>query len=107
MRQFLLKLKAGTEELNYGRDILAGYALEIAQGKTHLRILDIGLGSGKDLINIREKCLQANPALKLELYGLEYYPPNVEAARKNGIHVSSANLETEAFPFADGFFDIV
>ena len=30
MREFLLKLKAGTEELNYGRDILANYALEIA-----------------------------------------------------------------------------
>ena len=107
MRQFLLKLKAGTEELNYGREVLADYALEIARGKTHLRILDIGLGSGKDLINIRQKCLQANPALKLELFGLEYYMPNVAAARQQGIQVFNANVETDTFPFGDGFFDIV
>jgi len=55
MRKFLLKPKAGTEELNYGRDILAEYVLDIASDKTHLRILDIRLGSGKDLVNIRQK----------------------------------------------------
>jgi SAM-dependent methyltransferase len=107
MREFLLKLKAGTEELNYGRDVLANYALEIAADKPSLRILDIGLGSGKDLLNIRGKCQQAFPKLKLELYGLECYAPNVEAARKAGIQVSSVNIETETFPFADNFFDVV
>lgn len=107
MRNFLLKLKAGTETLNYGRDILAQYALDIAADKTQLRILDIGLGSGKDLINIRKKCLEAQPGLKLELFGLECYPPNIEAARKQGIMVSSVNIENQDFPFENGFFDIV
>ena len=107
MRKFLLKLKAGTEELNYGRDLLAQYVLEIAAGKKHLRILDIGLGSGKDLINIRQKCAEAFPDLKLELYGFECYPPNVEAARKEGIEVFPGNVETQKFPFEDQFFDIV
>lgn len=107
IREFLLKLKAGTEELNYGRDVLAQYVLEIASGRSHLRILDIGLGSGKDLVNIRQRCSEAFPALKLELYGLECYPPNVEAARKQGIEVLPCNVETETFPFDDGFFDIV
>ena len=107
MRKFLLKLKAGTEELNYGRDVLAGYVLEIAAGKSALRILDIGLGAGKDLINIREKCRAAHPGLKLELFGLECYPPNVEAARKQGIQVFPVNIENQTFPFADGFFDVV
>jgi SAM-dependent methyltransferase len=107
MRKFLLKLKAGTEELNYGRDILANYVLEIASDKTQLRILDIGLGSGKDLLNIRRKCLETRPQMKTELFGLECYPPNVEAARKHGIQVYSVNIETEKFPFESGFFDVV
>ena len=107
MRKFLLKLKSGTEELNYGRDVLAQYVLEIASGKTSLRILDIGLGSGKDLINIRQKCREAYPDLKLDLYGFEYYPPYVEAAQKEGIKVFPGNVENETFPFEDGFFDIV
>ena len=107
IREFFLKLKRGTEELNYGRDVLAQYVLEIAAGKTELRILDIGLGTGKDLINIRQKCLEAFPNLKLELHGLECYPPNVEAARKQGIQVFSGNVETERFPFENEFFDVV
>jgi SAM-dependent methyltransferase len=107
LRTFLLKLKAGTEPLNYGREILAGYAVEIAAGKAQLRILDIGLGKGADLINIREQCRKAYPGLKIELYGLECYPPNVEAATKQGIQVFPVNIENQSFPFEDGFFDIV
>lgn len=107
LRKFLLKLKAGTEELNYGRHILAEYALEIAAGRKELRILDIGLGSGADLVNIRKKCAEAYPELKLELYGFECYPPNVDAARKAGIQVFPGNVENETFPFEDQFFDIV
>jgi SAM-dependent methyltransferase len=107
MRNFLLKLKAGTEYLNYGRDILAKDVLDIASEKTHLRILDIGLGSGKDLVNIRQKCLAARPGMKIEMFGLECYPPNVEMAQKQGIQVFSVNIETQKFPFEDGFFDVV
>jgi SAM-dependent methyltransferase len=72
-----------------------------------LRVLDIGLGAGKDLVNIRQQCLAAFPDLKLELYGLECYPPNVEAARKEGIQVFPVNVENGTFPFEDGFFDVV
>jgi SAM-dependent methyltransferase len=107
LRQLLLKLKAGTEDLNYGRSVLANYVLEIASNKNHLRILDIGLGSAKDLINIRQRCLAAYPRLKLDLFGLECYPPNVEISRKAGIEVSSINIESQKFPFADGYFDVV
>ncbi len=107
MRKFLLKLKAGTEELNYGREVLANYMLEISAGKKHLRILDIGLGAGKDLVNIRRQCLAANPQLKIELYGLECYPPNVEAAKKQDIQVFPVNIETHRFPFENEYFDVV
>lgn len=107
MRKFLLKLKAGTEELNYGRDVLAKYVLEIAAGKSQLRILDIGLGTAKDLVNIRQRCLEAYPDLKLDLYGFECYPPYIEEARKQGIQVFPGNVEREKFPFENEFFDVV
>ena len=107
MRKFLLKLKAGTEELNYGRDILVRYAEEVAAGRSNLRILDIGLGSGTDLLNIQKRCASVYPDLKVELYGFECYPPNVERARQHGIHVVPGNVENERFPFDDGFFDII
>ncbi len=118
MRKFLLKLKAGTEELNYGRDVLANYMLEISAGKNHLRILDIGLGAGKDLVNIRRQSLAANPQLKIELYGLECYPPwggggggTSRPRKKQGIQVFPAiNIffsRTHQFPFENGYFDVV
>ena len=107
MRKFLLKLKAGTEELNYGREVLAQYILEIAQNKTKLRILDIGLGAGKDLVNIRQKLRQTTPQTELELFGLESYQPNIEKAQKEGIQVFSVNIENQKFPFENSSFDIV
>jgi SAM-dependent methyltransferase len=107
MRKLLLKLKSGTEELNYGRDVLAKYVLEVASGNKQLRLLDIGLGSGKDLVNIRQKCSEAYPDLEVDLYGFECYPPNVEAAQKQGINVTAGNVETQRFPFDNEFFDVV
>jgi SAM-dependent methyltransferase len=107
IRDLLLRLKSGTEELNYGRDVLAQYVLEAAAGKAKLRILDIGLGPGRDLVNIREKCKAAYPKLELELHGFEYYPPYVAAATANNIQVSKGDVERDRYPFVDGFFDIV
>jgi SAM-dependent methyltransferase len=107
IREFLLRLKRGTEELNYGRNVLARYVLEIAAGKTNLRILDIGLGQGKDLINIRERCAEEYPGLKLECYGFEYYQPYAAAARAQSIHVFAGDVERDRYPFDDQSFDVV
>ena len=107
MRRFLHRLKAGTEELNYGREILVDYATEVAADRRELRVLDIGLGTGTDLINIRTKCCALYPHLSLELHGLEAYPPNVEQARSHGITVSQANIESDRFPYPDQCFDLV
>lgn len=52
------RMKKGTEYLNYGREIITGYcekcAEDFAEGES-IRILDLGAGTGVDLINCRKK----------------------------------------------------
>jgi len=94
-----------TYYLTYGRDIILRWCDEFI--KTHqkksLNILDIGSGRGSDLLNIKGKF----PNLVTGLYGIECYEPNVELARKSGISVFPMDMEREALPFEDSFFDII
>jgi SAM-dependent methyltransferase len=105
MRAALAKLKSGTEPLNYGRDIVAGMAVRHAAGleEKPLRLLDLGLGSGADLENIRA----ALGHRTLELFGVDSYEPNVRAGRERGVKVVSIDIEREPLPFADASFDLV
>jgi ubiquinone/menaquinone biosynthesis C-methylase UbiE len=100
---YLRRLKSGTEELNYGREIVARWA------ERHLRsvsapglILDIGVGRGDDLLNIRRSC-----SMPLELHGIECHPPNAKYAAQQGIVVKSLDMERERFPYPDASFDLV
>lgn len=102
-KQILFSFSHLTSPLNYGRTIVRDWAL------AHLRtlsaeacVLDLGLGAGQDLINIR----QAN-ARPLRAFGLESYPPHVASARLNGVQVSTFDLERDPFPFADASMDVV
>lgn len=106
LRQFLTKLKANTVELNYGRDIIANWAKEYSHGKKSLSILDIGMGSGTDLIRIKSKIRQAYD-VDLKLCGLDSYAPNVAIAKSNGIEAKSCDIEREVYPYADKSMDII
>jgi SAM-dependent methyltransferase len=105
MRALLSKLKAGTEELNYGRDLIAGMAKR--QAKTlpgdPIRILDLGLGSGADLENIRN----ALTGREVALYGVDSYEPNVARGRQRGVEVWSLDIERAPLPIADASLDLV
>ncbi len=105
MRAALAKLKAGTEELNYGRDVIAAMARRHASylPGDPLVVLDLGLGSGADLKNVRA----ALAPRTLRLFGVDTYEPNVHAARERGITVSSLDIEREALPYQDGVMDLV
>lgn len=100
---FIKELKKDTEPLNYGREIIVKWAKQACQRKEEVTVLDLGLGEGTDLLNIK-KALQGK---KLHLYGLESYAPNVKKAKENGIEVSIFNLERERFPYEDQSIDIV
>ena len=83
MRAWLANLKRGTEHLNYGREVVAKMIAERAAAfpSGPVRILDVGLGTGEDLRLARE-ALEPAP---VELYGLDSYGPNAEAAARSAI----------------------
>ncbi len=103
LMSFLKKLKAGTEELNFGRDVIAGWARDLKSPHLQaLSILDVGLGQGADLLNIQKEL-----ATKPELHGVESYPDNIKIAAKNGITTVMMDVERDRLPYADAFFDVV
>ncbi|MES2767718.1 MAG: class I SAM-dependent methyltransferase [Bdellovibrionota bacterium] len=106
LRQFFTKLKENTVELNYGRDIIATWARDYSRGKTSLKVLDIGMGSGTDLTRIRSKIKQSAD-IEVHLTGLDNYAPNVAIATKHGIEAKSCDIERDKFPYADQSLDIV
>ena len=99
----LKRLKHGTEYLNYGRDIISRWALDhISTLSSVPKILDIGLGEGTDLLNIKGR--SGRP---LDLYGLEVPERSAEEAGVDGIEVALVDIERETYPFEDATFDIV
>jgi|WetSurMetagenome_2_1015567.scaffolds.fasta_scaffold05524_6 SAM-dependent methyltransferase len=105
MRALLSKLKSGTEELNYGRDVIAGMAQRQAETipGSPVQVLDLGLGSGADLENIRS----ALAGRGVVLCGVDSYEPNVARARERGVEVWSLDIEREALPVSDASLDLV
>lgn len=103
LKAFLKNLKKGTEELNFGRDVIAGWARDLNMPNLQaLRILDVGLGQGADLINIKNE-LATNP----ELHGVESYPDNIKIAAQNGITTVMLDIERDRLPYNDAYFDVV
>lgn len=93
-------------ELDYGREIIAGwmrrFAPELA-ASSEVHILDIGCGSGRDL-------LEAKAALadrQVHLYGLDCVASHVEALKTQGITAHRIDIEREPFPFPDRLFDVI
>lgn len=109
MKEFFVKLKKGTEDLNYGREIVSSWGAEYiyslnTTGKKTIRVFDIGCGSGTDLINVSKASQDIS---KLELYGIEHYPPNIEICKKAKIETCQVDIEREEYPMEDHFFDLV
>ena len=67
------------------------------------RALDVGLGTARDLLAVREAC----EGLELELYGLESIEYHIQHAREVGIATHSIDIERDRLPYEDAFFDIV
>lgn len=92
------KLKHGTAYLSYGRQIVSSWAVNYANrlDSDTIRILDIGMGTGIDLLNIK----RGSPSKNVNLFGIECYEPNIEKAKQNGIAVYPMNIENEAISVA-------
>lgn len=103
LRRIIFKLKSGTEHLNYGREIISDWAAEHCRLVADVpRLLDLGVGFGVDLLNVRGKLDR-----EVALFGIESYEPVAAQAAKKGIEIASLNLEYDRLPYADEWFDVV
>jgi SAM-dependent methyltransferase len=101
LRKFLVRLKESTVFLNYGREVIADWTLRMDA----LRALDIGVGTGEDLLSIagnRPKSLRP-----VELFGVDSYEPNLRSLCEKNIKGVQCNIETEALPFPEQTFDLI
>ena len=105
LERLFFNLKHNSEYLNWGRDIIVQKTLEYSQkgAGEDLKILDIGMGWGTDLINIR----QSLKGPKLMLFGVECFKPYIDAATYNGVQVFTIDLEKQPIPLPDRSCDIV
>ena len=102
----LSRLREKTNFLHYAtREIVGWTEAHIRQLPSGAvpRILDIGLGTGRDLLSIRE----ALGGRKLELMGIESQPLMVAQARREGILTFDIDIERDRFPLADASVDVV
>ncbi len=99
-----IRLKGNTEHLSYGRDVVSGFVKEYTRssGIKKIRVLDIGCGSGDDLIRVSD-----DSGAECDLYGIEFYEPYCRRCRERGIKVNSVDIEREFLPYKDAFFDVI
>lgn len=75
--------------------------LEIAAKLGGERLLDIGCGDGSFTVLLKE-------ALKAkEVFGIEIAPEVIGVLEKKGIKAYRLDIDEQAFPFADDYFDVV
>jgi SAM-dependent methyltransferase len=84
--------------LNYGREAIARF---LAMSTPFETVLDIGAGSGADLLIARSVSNQAR------LFALEGYLPKVERLKGLGVDARPHRLELDVFPHSDQSMDVV
>lgn len=101
---FLLSLKRGTEELNYGREHVSHCMRKYQKQNlfNEYKIVDLGAGNGIDLLSAKN--IFENSA---KFYALEYYMPYQEKLTQHGMEVFSLDIERDRLPFDDGSIDII
>src|ERR1700722_11986938 len=102
MYQLLQRLKDRTNNLNFATDRIVDWSAQHldATPAPH-RVLDIGLGSARDLLAVQRRCGS------VEMYGIEGQPRWVEQAQALGIQTQAVDIERESLPWPDGNFDVI
>lgn len=111
LKSQLLRIKSQSNDLLYRRDLFAKWIANDVETHADLskpyRVLDLGCGDGSDLREVLKEISKRGLKQQVEVYGLESYPPSVAKAQSHGVRVSSANIESDKFPFPDHYFDSV
>lgn len=105
LTQTMIRIKNRTHHLHFAGEQIVGWCRDYIQrtASSPVRILDIGLGSARDLLAIREAC----PGAELDLHGIECQEIHIQHARRCGIATYSLNIEKDPLPVEDGYFDII
>lgn len=106
MKQLLFRINKFSTEVNYGRDVISYWAKEVSAAwptKSEIRVLDVGCGSGEDMLNI----CRALPDRALKLYGIDFQQKYLKLATAKGIKVHILSIEHDQFPFDSNFFDLI
>lgn len=93
-------------ELSYGREIISRWVGQWADEmppEKELRILDLGAGTCADLRNIRVRL----EGRKRRMIACEYSAEEAERARAEGFEAFIIDIEREAIPASDDFFDCI
>lgn len=85
-------------KLNYGREQILKLASMMEYPPE--KILDVGVGKGYDLVNLH------NVFLSAELFGTDIFDHKIVEAKTKNISVSKIDLDAEALPFSDEFFNL-
>ena len=103
MLRSLARLKDHTNDLNFATDRVARWATgHLRTVPAPHRVLDIGLGSARDLLAVKEAFCQ-----DIELHGIESQPHWIKQANERGIQTSDIDIERQKIPADDEFFDVV
>lgn len=86
---YLVSEHQGREIYNWCETLLSN------TDKSHIKVLEIGCGSGANLIDFAKQA-EENRGLKCDLFGTEYEEDAAGVARKNGIKMVEDNLDTIA-----------
>lgn len=82
----------------YGQHIILNY---IARLSNIQNALDIGAGSGRDLLNVRAYFPQS------KLHAIEYLESNCKNLEQQQINAHLCDIETDTLPFTDDSLDLV
>ncbi len=114
LREIFVKLKSGTEHLNYGRHVISGWAAEHVAARTgagvrEFSLLDLGCGHGTDLFNAKTAILNKAGISEemIRLHGVESYPPYIKELQGKGVKVHPLDVEHDLYPEIRSGFDLV
>lgn len=99
------KIYTKTSALNYGREIILKWLANImVHNKIQpYNILDFGLGSGDDLINIRNHF----SSISFNMMGIDVSECNLDQARSNSITAFNLDIEKARVPLSDQSVDLI
>jgi SAM-dependent methyltransferase len=106
LTQAMIRLKDRTFHLHFANTQIVKWCQSYVTAHARefpIRILDVGLGTARDLLSIRAACGGA----KLDLHGIECQERHIEHARTVGIATHTIDIEKEPLPFDDQSLDIV